>query len=390
MNKDVIDTHLDGLVARQDVPFVTAVVCSKDAVLYEGAFGQAGGGRGARTDTVGAIMSMTKAITGTAVLQLVEQGRLDLDAPAGEVCGYLGEVKVLTGFDDAGEPQLRAPTQPVTLRNLLTHSSGFAYDIWNTQLSDYIAKAGVPSMMSRKKVALELPLMFDPGARWEYGIGIDWAGLMLEEVTGVKLGEYFAEHVTGPLGMASTAFEPDASMAERMSDMSFRQEDGGLVVPEGPALPPPDDPEFEMGGGGLLSSVEDYARFLRMILNGGQLDGENVLQAETVELMARNNMGDLRVEPLPTAAPSLSEDAEFFPGDEKSWGLTFQINEQPGWTGRAAGTLMWAGLSNCYYWIDRKNDLAGVYLTQLLPFADKRALDGFYEFERLAYASATS
>jgi methyl acetate hydrolase len=150
-------------------------------------------------------------------------------------------------------------------------------------------------------------------------------------------------------------------------------------------IPPPENPEFEMGGGGLHGTVGDYGRFIRMILNDGELDGTRVLKAETVAMMAQNQMGALRVQKLTTTAPQFSNDAEFFPGDPKSWGLTFQINEVPAATGRPAGTLMWAGLANSFFWIDRQNGVGGAYLSQILPFADKPSTDLFFEVETAAY-----
>lgn len=382
-----MDQVLSAGVGPQGVAGVSAVAVDRNGVTYEGAFGERALGSGSEmsVDTVGWIASMTKAITGAAAMQLVEQGKIGLDAPASEICPTLATIEVLDGFDGDGQPVKRAPASPVTLRQLLTHTSGFVYEIWDEQLTKYLEVTGEPSVLSLQKAALQAPLMFDPGTKWEYGIGIDWAGQMVEEVSGMTLGQYFAENLTGPLGMNDTAFEHTASMLERAAGLHARTEDGSLVPME---LPPVENPEFEMGGGGLNSTMADYSRFIRMILNDGQLDGTRVLKAETVDQMAANNMGPLRVEPLKTAAPPFSNDAEFFPGEPKSWGLTFQINETPAATGRPAGTLMWAGLANSYYWIDRANGLGGCYLTQILPFADQVSLDLYYGFETAVYNAA--
>lgn len=379
-----IDQLLDAATGSGNLKCASAIVCNSEGVIYEGASGEITGGP-MLPDTVCAIHSMTKAVTGAAAMQLVEQGRLELDAPAGTVCPYLGDVRVLDGYDDDGEPVLRPPANPVTLRNLLTHSNGFVYEIWNDRMVEYIQKTDTPSFFSRQKAALEIPLMFDPDTDWEYGIGIDWAGQMIEVVSGMTLGEYFAVNLTGPLGMDETVFEPTPDMRSKMAAIHLRMTDGSLFLPE-----PGDDgdapePEFEPGGGGLYSTARDYSRFLRMILRGGELDGVRVLEQETVNQMSKNQMGDLRVKPLKSAQATLSNDAEFFPGDPKSWGLTFQVNEAPGFTGRPAGTLMWAGLGNSYYWIDRQNDLAGLMLTQVFPFADEKCLDVFFGVESAAY-----
>ncbi|MDH3682886.1 MAG: beta-lactamase family protein [Acidimicrobiia bacterium] len=379
-----IDQILSAGVGPSGVAGVSAVVVSRDGTIYEGAFGerQLGEGEAMTVDTVGWIASMTKAVTGAAAMQLVEQGKLDLDRPAADICQQLGDVAVLDGFSDAGEPVTREPSVPVTLRQLLTHTSGFAYEIWDERLARYLEVTGEPSILTLQEAALGIPLMFDPGSAWEYGIGIDWAGQMVEEVSGLTLGEYFAEHLTGPLGMDDTAFAPTSAMLERAAGMHARTEDGTLAPME---LPQPENPEFEMGGGGLNSTMADYSRFLRMILNDGELEGTRVLRPETVQQMAANNIGHIRVSKMTTAAPAYSNDAEFFPGDPKSWGLTFQINEVEGHTGRPAGTLMWAGLANSFYWIDRTNGVAGCYLTQILPFADQPSLGLYYDFETALY-----
>jgi methyl acetate hydrolase len=380
-----LDTILGSAVDNGDVPGVVATVVDHDGVLYEGAFGERSFGSGAEMtlDTVGAIFSMTKPITGAAAMQLVERGQLDLDAPAGEVCEQLADPQVLEGFSGNGEPILRPANAPVTLRNLLTHTSGFAYDIWNADMARYLDATGTPGTTSGQRAALEVPLMFDPGSQWEYGIGIDWVGQMIEQVSGMSLGEYFAENLTGPLGMIDTAFAPTESMTTRAATVHARLTDGSLAPLD---LPRPESHEFEPGGGGLHATMIDYSRFIRMILNDGELDGSRVLAPQTVALMAQNHMGELRVRPLPTQIAAYSRDAEFFPGSPKSWGLSFQINEERAFTGRPPGTLMWAGLANSYFWIDRTNGIGGCYLSQILPFVDPRTLGTFLAFETEVYA----
>ncbi|MEL6982835.1 MAG: serine hydrolase domain-containing protein [Actinomycetota bacterium] len=379
-----LDTILQAGVERGAAPGVTAVVVDRDGQSYLGSAGerQKGSGVAMTPDTVGAIFSMTKAITGAAAMQMVEQGKLDLDTPAGDVCPDLHQVTVLDGFDDDGQPVTRALATPITLRHLLTHTSGFVYDIWNAEIGRWHEATGCPTVLSLELAGLRTPIAFDPGTKWEYGTGIDWAGQMVEAVSGQTLGAYFAEHLIGPLGMSDTAFAHTPTMLERASAMHARMPDGSLEPIE---LPAPPNPEFEMGGGGLHGTMSDYGRFMRMILNDGELDGTRVLAAETVQTMAENHIGDLRVQPLKTANPQFSVDAEFFPGEPKTWGLSFQINEQAAATGRPAGTLMWAGLANSYFWIDRTNGVAGAYLSQILPFADEGSLGLFNEFETAVY-----
>ncbi|MCY3619990.1 MAG: serine hydrolase [Acidimicrobiaceae bacterium] len=387
--QDDVQTILERGVSDGDVVGAVAQVVTGDGTLAAAAAGKRSAdpdaGAGAMTlDTVCWIASMTKAITGTAAMQLVEQGRLDLDAPASGVVPSLAEVGVLEGFDDDGQPQVRPARSPITLRHLLTHTAGFGYEFWTEELLRYQQATGVPSVTTCELASLTAPALFDPGERWWYGTNIDYAGLMVQEVSGQRLGDYLDEHVLGPLGMDSTDFRITDDMAARQSAMHARLPDGSLVAIEF-GLPP--EPEFQMGGGGLYGTVGDYCRFLQMILGRGSRNGARLLQPETVDQMAANSMGDVRVVALPAVIPDLTNEAEFFPGIEKSWGLTFQINEEPLPTGRPAGGLMWAGLANSFFWIDMANQVAGAYISQQLPFADARSYQLYEDIETATYAS---
>ena len=381
--KEAADALLTTAASNRDVPGVVAAVTTPAGTIYEGGFGERvfGSGAAMTPDTVGWIASMTKAVTGTAAMQLVEQGRLDLDAPAGDVVSHLGEVQVLEGFED-GKPKMRAPKRPVTLRHLLTHTAGFTYEIWNPDILTYQEAEGLPQVTTCENAALLTPLCFDPGDRWAYGISIDWVGKMVEEVSGQRLGEYMAANICEPLGMDSTAFKITPDMAARLAKIHARGDDGGFEPME---LILEQNPEFEMGGGGLYSTVGDYLKFIRMILNNGLANGIQVLKPETVAMMAVNQMGGCRVVELTTAMPAFSNDAEFFPGMEKTWGLTFMINEEDAPTGRSAGSLAWAGLANSFYWIDRKQGIGGAYMTQILPFADAKSVSLYLDFETTVY-----
>ena len=384
--KTKIDAALRGAVEAGDVPGVVAVATDRENVIYEGAFGKRvlGKPEPMTPDTVVWIASMTKAVTSAGAMQLVEQSKLDLDAPAAKVVPEIGAAQVLEGFDASGQPRTRAPRRPITLRHLLTHTAGFGYDMWNTDVGRYQEAMNIPGIISCQDAALRTPLLFDPGDQWHYGISIDWAGKMVEAVSGEKLGPYLQKNLFAPLGMTSTAFKITPDMRTRLAKIHQRGDDDALEPQM--ELEIPQEPEFEMGGGGLYSTAQDYLQFVRMILNRGRASGGQVLKPETVDLMRRNNMGDNRVTVLKTAMPPLTNDAEFFPGLPKSWGLSFQINEEKAPTGRPAGGLMWAGLANSYYWIDPKSGIGGVYLTQILPFADKKSLPLYYAFESAFYA----
>jgi methyl acetate hydrolase len=382
------DKVLKEAVSKGDVPGVVATATDAKGTTYEGGFGKRVLGQPDEMspDTVVWIASMTKAITGAAAMQLVERGKLGLDSPAKQVIPHLGEVDVLEGFDGAGKPKTRKPKRDITLRHLLTHTAGFAYDIWNADVAKYMEAKGIPGIISCQNQALTTPLTFDPGERWHYGINIDWAGKMVEAASGKRLGQYLKDEIFGPLGMTNTAFFISPEMRKKLAKIHHRGEDGKLQPDT--ALELPQEPEFEMGGGGLYATVGDYLKFVRMMLNQGKSDGgKQVLKPETVTTMSKNAMGSSKVTLLKTTAPALSHDAEFFPGLDKQWGLSFMINNAQAPTGRSAGSLAWAGLANTYYWIDQKKGLGGVYGTQILPFADVKSLPLFYAFESAVYST---
>ena len=378
-----IDKLLSKATAEGDVPGVLAMVANREGILYQGAFGQreVGSNKQMTLDTVVWIASMTKALTSISAVIQVERQKLHLDTPCSEVLPEIANIQVLTGFDSKGNPTLRPPKRPITLRHLLTHSAGFSYDIWNTDMQKVQQALGVPGIIDCNLKSFTLPTLFDPGERWEYGINVDWVGRMVEASSDMKLGDFMQANIFKPLGMTSTGFKITPDMRTRLSSVHLRGPDGKLnVFP----FEIPQEPQFEMGGGGLYSTLGDYMRFLRMILNYGQLGGERILKPETVALLGMNHIGDCRVSLLTSATP-LSNDAEFFPGIPKSWSLAFQINHLPLSTGRPAGGMMWAGLANSYYWIDQSTGIAGAYMTQIFPFADVKSLPLYYAFEKAVY-----
>ena len=388
-NENKLKTSADNILKSATdsgaVPGVTAMATNRSGTIYEGAFGtrQVGTDMPMTMDTIVWIASMTKALTGAAAMQQVERGKLNLDTPASKVLPQLKDSKVLTGFDSNGQPMTRPPKREVTLRHLLTHTSGHSYDIWNKQIGEYMKVKNVPGIISCQNAALTTPMVFDPGERWEYGTGIDFAGKMVEAVTGQKLGQYMQDNLLAPLGMNSTAFKISADMRARLSRMHARTPDGLAAID----FEIPQDPEFEMGGGGMYSTTGDYLKFVQMILNDGKGNGNRVLKQSTVNLMSKNAMGKIRVTMLKPAGQGSSNDAEFFPGVPKGWGLSFMTNEERAPTGRSKGSLAWAGLANSFYWIDRTKGVGGVLSTQILPFADVKALPLFYDFETAVYKS---
>ena len=372
------------------VPGVVAMVTDRSGTIYEGATGKRalGSDQDMTTDSVFAIFSTTKAITGTAVLQLVEEGKLDLDAPAKTYVPDLASVMVIDGFDATGNPRLRPPRRDVTARMLMLHTAGFGYDFFNETYNRLAKEHGQPSVVTATKAALMTPLLFDPGERWEYGSNIDWCGQIVEAVTGRRLGEVYEERIFGPLGMTDTSFDISSSMRHRLTRMHQREADGSLTTLTDFELPQP--PEVQMGGHGLYGTVGDYMRFIRMWLNDGVGDNGRVLKPETIREAERNGLGDKKVGVLPGVIEWLSNDAEFFPGLSKSWAYTFMVNDVEAPTGRPAGALGWAGLANLFFWIDRKNGIGGFWATQILPFGDPVSFGGYMDFETAVYRSVSA
>lgn len=386
--KSAADAILQRVVSGEPrVPGVVAMATGRTRNIYEGAAGDRllGAPGDMTTDSVFAIFSTTKAITGTAALQLMEEGKLDLDAPAKTYAPDIGKLQVLDGFDDQGMPKLRAPKRDITTRMLLLHTAGFGYDFFNEKYNRLAQNNGQPSVITASKASINTPLLFDPGEEWEYGCNIDWAGQVIEGITGKRLGEVMQQRIFAPLGMTSTGFALNASMRGRLARLHRREAGGALTTM--PDFELPQDPEIHMGGHALYSTVGDYMQFIRMWLNDGNSPGGRILKKETVLAAERNGLGDKKVKGLPGVIPSLSNYAEFFPGMPKSWALTFMINETDAPTGRPAGALAWAGLANLYFWIDRQNGVGGFWATQLFPFADPTSVGGYIDFETAVYNS---
>jgi CubicO group peptidase (beta-lactamase class C family) len=368
-----IDAILKARVDAGDAPGVVAMAATKDAAIYQGAFGARAKGAAAMSlDTVFAIASMTKLLTSVAAMQLVERGKLTLDEPAARIDPTLDAPQVLDGFDAKGAPQLRPARKPITLRHLLTHTSGFSYQLWDTNVVRY-GKA------ARSNPALpRTPLMFDPDTRWAYGGSLDRVGRLVEIVSGQTLDRYFLDNITGPLGMHDTAYAITDKQRVRQACLHLRKPDGTLAPQP---LVKRTEPKVFSGGGGIHSTAPDYLTLLQAFLNGGK----GILRPQTVALMSANQVGTIDAGILKTTNPALSDDVDFFPGVRLRWGLADMINIDPVPERRAAGSQTWAGLYNTYYWIDPASRIAGVIMMQILPFADRRALEVYRQFERGIY-----
>jgi CubicO group peptidase (beta-lactamase class C family) len=380
----VIDVALGEAVANGAVLGVVAMGATPEGIIYDGAFGKANVETGApmRDDAVFWLLSMTKAFTATAAMQLIEQGRMRLDQPAAEILTQLARPQVLEGFDATGHPILRPARRPITVRHLLTHTSGYTYSIWSEAITRYERVTGIPDIATCQNAAFTAPLEFEPGERWQYGISMDWVGKLVEQVTDQSLEVYFRENIFEPLGMKDSGFLIGSAQKRRLATFANRRPDGDL---EPAPFEMPQRPEFFMGGGGAFSTPRDYLAFLQMLLNGGSFKGARILKSATVAQMMVNQIGNLNAHEMRSAQPTFSNSFDQFPTQTHKWGLSFDINTRPGPNGRAAGSISWAGLLNCYFWLDPTTRVTGALFTQILPFYDERVVALYGAFERGLY-----
>jgi methyl acetate hydrolase len=381
-----LDDVLRTGIQRRKIPAVAAMVATAEKITYQGAFGKRDMASGVNVtpDSIFAIASMTKAITSTAALQLLEQGKVKLDEPVSKHIPQFAMLQVLDGFDAAGKPNLRPPRTPVTLRHMLTHTSGFCYDTWSGEMIEYEKHGGL-APRAGIDVAPFVPLMFDPGKRWHYGYSTDWTGKLVEAVSGLTLEQYFRRNICEPLGLNDTSFLMPAEKFDRLVNRHQRQSDGSLQQ-EVRTLPPP--PTVYNGGGGLYSTPGDYVRFMQMILRRGRAPGgRQILKPETVAMMSSNQIGELSAGKLKTSQPERSSDVDLHPGAVDKWGFGFLINTVAYPGGRSAGSLAWAGIANTFYWIDPKQGICATIMMQFLPFVDKEAVALLSDFERAVYST---
>jgi methyl acetate hydrolase len=361
-----IDEVLNNAVERGDVPGVVAMAANADGPIYEGAAGEreAGTGDPITPDTMLRIASMTKMVATTAALQLVEQGKLDLDAPV-------------------DTPRLRAPASRATVRQLVTHTTGLGYWFFNADIDRYEQVTGVPNVLPGSDEVFKSPLIADPGDRLEYGINTDRLGRVVEAVSGQSLADYIDEHITGPLGMTNTTRRMSDEQRANSTPIHVRGENGAWTPTD---IDWAQEPDFWGGGHFLYSTPRDYLRFQRMLLGGGTLEGVQILESSTVDDAFRNHIGDLYWPPSqPTAHPELSAQVDLGPG--LKWGLGLLLNEEQAPGMRAPMSGAWAGLFNTHFWVDPTTRVTGSIFSQVLPFADPPALQMYADYEQALYAS---
>lgn len=381
-----IDQVLTDAVAAGKVPNVSAIAADRDGVIFEGAAGPRVAG-GDPSDRVGGdshyrIMSMTKIIATTLALQLVEQGRLDLDAPVEHYRPEFARVQVLEGWD-GDTPRLRAPKTQATVRQLLTHTSGLSYWFWSPDILRWEQVTGTPNVTAGMLKSLEAPMIHDPGTAWEYGISLDWLARVLEAVTGETLDVALTTRVLAPLGMTETTYLMTPAQRATSVPVHFPAEGGGWTPSD---FDTAQSPEYWSGGHGLYSTPRDYIKFERALLRGGELDGTRILSEQTVDQMFTNQIGEFEIPAeLPTADPASTDTVRFGPGNKWGYGLLLNTEDIPGH--RRAGSGAWAGLCNSHFWIDRTTGIAASIYSQFLPFATPASMEVYADFEAALYAS---
>jgi methyl acetate hydrolase len=367
-----LDAILLDAVRLGVVPNVAVVVSDRAELVYQGAYGPsvAGGSEPLSLAHSFRIASMTKTVTTVAALRLTEQGLLELDRPVADYLPRFGEVGVLEG------QAIRRPRRPVTVRHLVTHTSGLAYWFLDQQVLDWERATGTPNVATGSLRTFEAPMVFEPGDRFEYGISTDWLGQVVEAVCGQRLGAMLRDEVFDPLGMAETGF----SVPER-AVVPIHVRDGDRWVP----IEMPATPEFDSGGGGLYSTPLDFVRFQRMLLAGGLGNGHRILSEATVAAMFTNQIGalDFPAEMVPTD-PQIGHPHRFGPGLKWGFGLQLHPAGKPGL--RGPGTGGWFGVFNTYFWVDRARGVTVAAYTQTLPAFDPAISDMLEDIEKAVYA----
>lgn len=372
---------LQQAVQRGDAPGLVALVVDRNGTLYEAAAGKLGAGHDTpmSQDAIFNIASMTKPVTSVAIMMLLEQGALSLEDPVSKHLTGFDNLQVLTRFNELdGTYEVRPAKVAMTIRHLLTHTSGIGYALLNP--------VAARLQKGTTKNDWELPLLHEPGEKWTYGASTAVLGMIVEKITGTTLEAYYQDHIFKPLGMTDTSFAVPAEKRSRLAAVHARI-DGAIQVRTGQA-PPATPPVPSRGDAGLYSTARDYGLFIRMLLNGGKLGSERILSERSVKLMSENHIGAIFVEQQAVANPAVAKPFPLGAGHDK-FGLGFQIaaESQDSKSYRSAGSLSWAGLFNTEFWIDPQRQLGGVLLIQLLPFYDDGAIRTLREFEAAVYRS---
>jgi methyl acetate hydrolase len=374
---------LTDAVARNDAPGVVGLIVDRRGVVYQGSAGKLGGADAPAlpADAIFNIASMTKPVTSVAVMMLVEQGKVSLDDPVSKYLPGFDHLQVVTKFNAAdGKVETRPATKVMTVRHLLTHTSGIGYGFSSPVLARL--------QQGSTKSEWELPLLHEPGEKWTYGASTRVLGLIVEKVSGENLEAFDQKHILGPLGMTDTSYAVPTAKQSRLIE-AFAHVDGKFQSRKGAPVPATPTAPFT-GDGGLYSTAQDYGKFIRMLLNGGHLGDVRILSEKSVRMMGENNIGSVVVSRQPVGIPDLTKPFPLGAGRDK-FGLGFQLT-QAGPAGapdsqkyRSPGSMSWAGIFNTEFWVDPKSGIGGVLMMQYLPFYDDGAIRTLQEFESTAY-----
>jgi methyl acetate hydrolase len=372
-----ISAFLKNATDRGDVPGVAVAVVNKDGVLYNEAFGRSStlSNRPMAKDTIFNMASMTKPVTSVAIMMLVDEGKLKLDD---EVATYLPKYKdpvVISKFNDADASyETRPARRPITIRHLLTHTSGIGYGFASPMLTKIMQKTG--------KTELDLPLLFDPGESWAYGASTRVLGNVVEAISGQKIDAFLGSRVLQPLGMHDTSYLVPTTKYPRVVAVNARGTDGKFVERPMPATLP----ATVQGDGGLYGTASDYGLFLRMLLNRGRLGNTRILSERAVRTMLENQMGSVVVQPQESANQTLSRNFPLGAGKDR-WGLGFQLAAEKLPNRRTPGSGTWAGIFNTHFFIDPSREIGVVVMMQTLPFYDEASMKVYAGVEEAVYGN---
>ena len=381
-----INQVIEAALEESNIPYAAYAVTNSKETLFSGSVGYEDlkKTKPLETNAIFRIASMTKALTTSAFMILAKEKELDLHSPAENYIDNLKSLQVASVEND--EIIYSEPETKVTLHQLLTHTSGFGYDFHHETLSHLLLDKKIVDLLDKEGKFLEAPLIEQPGKYWHYGIGLGWIGRIIETLSEQSLNEYMTEKLFKPLEMSNTSFDISTIGEDRLPKIYSIEEDGSLIdISE--LMTSPQIDKFAYGGGGVFSCPDDYAKFLRMFLNGGKANGENVLSIETVKQMTTNQIGELNVPFQPTFNPGIIAPNEWFPGIEKKWGYSFMINSEDVPNRRTKGSCAWSGIMNTFFWFDQQKDIGGTIMMQIAPCYHEKPKQVLKRFEEAIYKS---